>query len=506
MSAQPAIEWQKCLGGTGTEFLYDLAKAADGGYYVAGGTTSYDGDVTGYHGGGIPPYPDIWVVKLDSTSTIEWQKCLGGTNEERAYAITGASDGGCLTVGYTWSNDGDVVGNHGSDAWVVRLDAAGGLVAQHFIGGAGGDVGRAIQGTSDGGFALAGSTSSNDGDFSGNHGGVDGWVAKLDADAAVQWQHCYGGSALDELWSVQQTNDGGYVVAGRTYSNDGDVSGHHGSMDAWVLKLDGAGTILWQKCMGGNGDDEFRSAQQTSDGGFILAGSTGSNDGDVIGYHGDNDAWVVKLSANGDLQWQKSLGGSQGDGGNAVRQTTDGGFILTGGTTSNDGDVSGFHQGFGVSDAWVVKLNDVGTLEWQKCLGGTSPESAHAIEETSAQHYVMAGYAWSNDGDVSGNHGGFDGWVVKLGLGEVGVVEEPRTPFTITPNPTRSTLTITLPRGPSVPEIVLMDATGRTVMTQPTATSTASLTLDLAGQESGMYLVQLRFADGTRAVERVVKE
>lgn len=508
LGAQPAIEWQKCLGGSSTEYLNALAKAANGGYFVAGWTTSNDGDASGHHGGTFPPY-DAWVVKLDATSTIEWQKCLGGTNEERANAIAGTSDGGCLMAGFSWSNDGDVIGNSGVDAWVVKLDPAGALVAQHCLGGSSGDIGRAIQETPDGGFVLAGSTASNDGDLSGNHGNSDGWIAKLDADAVIQWQHCLGGSAYDALWSVQQTNDGGYVVAGHSYSNDGDVIGQHGSKDAWVLRLNSSGAIQWQKCMGGSGEDEFTTVLETLDGGFILVGSTGSNDGDVTLLHADTltDAWVVKLNAAGDLQWQRSLGGSSGDFARSVRQTANGGYIVAGSTGSNDGDVSGLHEGStGPSDAWVVKLDAAGALEWQKCLGGTYGETANAIEEVSAERYVLAGGTMSNDGDVTGNHGAVDGWVVKLGPAEVGVAEEPRPLFTLTPNPTSSIITVTLPRSPSVQELLLLDATGRTIIVQPTATHAGSLTVDLTGQESGMYLVQLRFADGTRAVERVVKE
>ncbi len=508
LSAQPAIEWQKCLGGSSTEYLNALSKATNGGYLVAGWTTSSNGDVSGHHGGTFPPY-DAWVVKLDATSTIEWQKCLGGTNEERANAIAGTSDGGCLMAGFSWSNDGDVTGNSGVDAWVVRLGPAGGLVAQYCLGGLSGDIGRAIQETPDGGFVLAGSTASSDGDLSGNHGNGDGWIVKLDADAVIQWQHCLGGSAYDALWSVQQTSDGGYVVAGHSYSNDGDVIGQHGGKDAWVLRLNSTGAIQWQNCMGGSGEDEFTTALETLDGGFILVGSTGSNDGDVTFLHADTltDAWVVKLNAVGDLQWQRSLGGSSGDFANSVHQTSDGGYIIAGSTGSNDGDVSGLHEGStGPSDAWVVKLDAVGALEWQKCLGGTYGETANAIEAVGDGRYVLAGGTMSNDGDVTGNHGAVDGWVVKLGPAEVGVEEEPKSLFTLTPNPTSSIITITMPASPSVQEMLLLDATGRTIMAKPTTSHAGYLTVDLAGQESGVYLVQLRFADGTRAVERVVKE
>ncbi|MGB4230357.1 MAG: hypothetical protein WBJ63_07370 [Bacteroidales bacterium] len=132
--------------------------------------------------------------------------------------------------------------------------------------------------------------------MSGNHGGGDYWVVKLDSSGTIQWQKCLGGTDNDEAKSIQQTSDGGYIVAGETWSNDGDVSGNHGIVDSWIVKLNSSGDIIWQKCFGGTDDDVAFSIQQTSDGGFIVAGGTWSNDGDMSGNHGGSDAWVVKLN------------------------------------------------------------------------------------------------------------------------------------------------------------------------------------------------------------------
>ncbi|MDN5355316.1 MAG: hypothetical protein PWQ43_258 [Rikenellaceae bacterium] len=143
-------------------------------------------------------------------------------------------------------------------------------------------------------------------------------------------------------------------MAGGTWSNDGDMSGNHGGYDALVVKLNSSGNIEWQKCLGGTDNDFANSIQQSSDGGFIVAGETKSNDGDVSGNHGVYDYWVVKLNSSGDIEWQKCLGGTDYDYAYSIHQTSDGGFIVAGNTASNDGDVSGNH---GASDAWVVKLN-----------------------------------------------------------------------------------------------------------------------------------------------------
>ena len=344
---------------------------------------------------------------------IEWQKCLGGTSWDYAKSIQQTSGGGFIVAGETWSNDGDVSGNHGIvDSWIVKLNSSGDIIWQKCFGGTDDDVAFSIQQTSDGGFIVAGGTFSNDGDVSGNHGIVDSWIVKLNSSGDIIWQKCFGGTDDDVAFSIQQTSDGGFIVAGGTFSNDGDVSGNHGIVDSWIVKLNSSGDIIWQKCFGGTDDDVAFSIQQTSDGGFIVAGYTSSNDGDVSGNHGSWDSWVVKLNSSGDIEWQKCLGGTDNDEAKSIQQTSDGGYIVAGETWSNDGDVSGNH---GNSDYWVVKLNSSGDIEWQKCLGGTVKDIAKTIQQTSDGGFIVAGYTNSNDGDVSGIHGDYyDFWVVKL--------------------------------------------------------------------------------------------
>ncbi|MBN1324520.1 MAG: hypothetical protein JW986_11075, partial [Methanotrichaceae archaeon] len=404
------LEWQECLGGSGGDWAYSIQQTTDGGYIVAGYTDSNDDDVSGNHGN-----YDFWVIKLSSNGALEWQKCLGGSYEEWAYSIQQTTDGGYIVAGYTWSNDGDVSGNHGGyedDFWVVKLSPTGALEWQKCLGGSYGDSARSIQQTADGGYIVAGVTASNDGDVSGNHGGSDYWVIKLSSSGTLEWQKCLGGSNYDDAYSIQQTTDGGYIVAGYTESNDGDVSGNHGGYDSWVVKLSSSGALEWQKCLGGSESEWAFSIQQTTDGGYTVAGCTGSNDGDVSGNHGGiYDSWVVKLSSSGALEWQKCLGGCESERAFSIQQTTDGGYIVAGETSSYDDDVSGNHGG---SDYWVVKLSSTGSLEWQKCLGGSYGDSASSIQQTTDVGYIVAGETTSYDGDVSGFHGGSDYWVVKL--------------------------------------------------------------------------------------------
>lgn len=343
---------------------------------------------------------------------INWSKALGGSFQDDVTCIQQTTDGGYVFTGCTNSNDGDVAGNHGdSDAWVVKLDTAGTISWQKCLGGSAYDCAYSIQQTFDGGYVIAGWTLSNDGEVSGNHGFQDVWVIKLDPSGNITWQKCFGGSYTDGANSILQTFDSGYIVAGFTLSADGDVSGTHGSSDIWVIKLDPSGNLVWQKCLGGTGSEGSVRIRQTGDGGYVLAGSTDSNDGDVTGNHGKSDFWVVKLDSSGNITRQKCFGGSESDEAYDLEQTQDG-YIATGLTFSNDGNVSGNH---GWSDVWVVKLDTAFNFEWQKCLGGSSTDDARSIQTTFDSGFILGGYASSNDGDVSGNHPGIsDAWIVKL--------------------------------------------------------------------------------------------
>ena len=358
---------------------------------------------------------------VNAQHSITWQKCLGGSANDFIASSVQTTDGGYILIGNTSSNDGDVSGNHGgTDVWVVKINSLGIIDWQKCLGGSDYDDGYSIQQTTDGGYILFGFTVSNDGDVSGNHGGTDVWVVKLTSLGVIQWQKCLGGSGFEYCGTIiKQTTDGGYIFSGQTQaSNDGDVTGNHGADDVWVVKLSNLGVIEWQKCLGGSNFDEGQNILQTTDGGYILSGYTLSNDGDVSGNHGNIDAWVVKLSNLGVIEWQKCLGGNADDAGTSLLKTTDGGYILSAYTLSNDGDVSGNHGG---RDVWLVKLTNLGIIQWQKCFGGTSYEYGSSIIQTTDGGYVLSGSTVSNDGDVSGNRGGSDAWVVKLT--SLGIIE-----------------------------------------------------------------------------------
>ncbi|MCD4731144.1 MAG: T9SS type A sorting domain-containing protein, partial [Bacteroidales bacterium] len=431
----PQIDWQKCFGGSDNDRAFSIEQTSDGGYIVIGGTESTDGNVTGNNG-----YVDAWVIKLNALGELDWQKSLGGFGEDGGFSIIQTEEGGYIFCGQT---DAPFQGHQGQmDCWVVKLNEDGNTEWNKCFGGTVMDHGRSVVQTTDGGYFITGISNSNDGDVSGNHGGSDIWVVKLTVSGNIEWQKCLGGSQWEWSNFGIQTSDGGYIIAGSTESNDGDVTGNHGIYDCWIVKLNDSGLIEWSKCLGGSWVDEAYTIKQTNDNGFVMAGRTNSNDGDVSGNHSDSeDYWVVKLDESGTIQWQKCLGGTDKDIAYSIECTTDNGYIVAGYSMSIDGDLTN-NQGY--KDYWIVKLNSFGEISWQQNFGGTEEEISTTLKQTSDGGYIIAGFTDSDDGHVSGNHGKEDFWIIKLST-ENGI-EEPsqynNSKIIIYPNPSTGIFTI----------------------------------------------------------------
>jgi len=446
-----------------------------------GRSNSINGDIIGNHGG-----DDALVVKISASGALEWQKALGGTFDERAFSIICIPEGGYIVVGDTSSYDGDVTGNHGNgDAWVIKLSLTGDIIWQKTFGGNGSDSLISIQSTPDGGYIAAGWTNSTDGDVTGFQGGyTDSWVVKMSAAGVIEWQKTLGGSGEDWIYSIQSTLDDGYLVIGTTSSFDGDITNYYGGCsDAWAVKLDATGAIVWQKTMGGTGEDAANGAQLTSDGSCIFAGYTSSTDGDVTGNHLSMDAWVVKISSTGDLIWQKSLGGIGYDQTYGILLTPDGGCIVAGYSSSTDGDLTSNH---GNIDLWVVKLSLTGDIIWQKTIGGTSDDRAYNIQSTTDGGFITTGYSKSNNGDVTGNHGGSDVWVVKLGT-DLSTTGFEKSTVVVYPNPASTLLTVQNNCNTSIDSITITDIMGKVVFTQKSSNTNS---INVASLACGTYLLE----------------
>ncbi len=484
LPAQPAVQWQKTLGGTDLDEARCIHQTDDSGYIIVGNTLSNNGDVLGNHGGW-----DFWVVKMSSTGSIQWKKTLGGTNNDWPYTIQQTTDGGYIVAGFSESSNGDVSNNHGEkDAWLIKLSNTGTVQWEKAYGGSAWESANSIQQTSDGGYVFAGIAQSSDGDVSGVHGDLDFWVVKINGQGDIEWQKALGGTGEDIANSIKQTSDGGYIVTGRTSSNDGDVSYNHGNVDYWVVKINSAGIIEWQKSLGGTSTEVSFDINQTINGEYIVIGYSSSSNGDISGHHGGKDIWVVRLNNEGEIVWQKSLGGSDQDWGYSIALTSGDGCILAGGTRSSDGDVLGNH---GFDDIWLVKLNVLGELEWQRTLGGSQSEVCFSFQQTNDNGYALCGYTWSTDGDVSGLHALSDFWTVKLSPESSPTSEAQTQPLKIHPNPAQKSIFLTIPIQEPILSICISDLLGREVSRQQfSGMEAASIEMDIAALEKGFYWVR----------------
>jgi hypothetical protein len=319
---------------------------------------------------------DVYVVKLDANGNLQWTKTIGGKDWDEGHSLIQTSDGGYAIAGSTKS-----FGSGGYDVYVVKLDANGNLQWTKTIGGHETEKGYSLIQTSDGGYAIAGVTSS----FGAGLGDV--YLVKLDAKGNLQWTKTIGGLNGEIGFSLIQTSNGGYAIAGYTESFGA------GKVDVYVVKLDANGNLQWTKTIGGPAIEAGNSLIQTSDGGYAIAGFTESFGAGKV------DVYVVKLDANGNLQWTKTIGGKDWDEGHSLIQTSDGGYAIAGYTIS---------FGAGEKDVYVVKLDANGNLQWTKTIGGPESEEGNSLIQTSDGSYAIAGFT------ESFGAGEKDVYVVKL--------------------------------------------------------------------------------------------
>ena len=347
-----------------------------------------------------------------SQVSIIWQKTLGGTFTDEATDLVLTNDGNCLVVGRTASTNGDVFGHHGGyDFFAAMLSPAGSLLWKKVMGGSSNDVPYSVTETSNGDFIIAGITFSNNGDVNEFHGESDGWILKLSGSGDLIWKHAMGGSGSDGFWRVISTPDEGCIIAGFADSPDGDVGNMIGNTDCWIVKLNSTGEMEWQNVFGGTNEDISNGLCLTSDNGCAVIGQTSSYNQDVSHNNGNIDFWVVKFSSTGQLEWEKSYGGENSDVGRDICNSHNG-FYVTGYTGSgNTGDVNGNH---GFYDIWLIKIDISGNLIWQKPIGGSQPDRAYQLEVLDDGSCIVVGGVESNDGDFPDNDGGADLALVKV--------------------------------------------------------------------------------------------
>ncbi|MCD4702169.1 MAG: hypothetical protein K8S24_09980 [Candidatus Aegiribacteria sp.] len=465
VNAQPPdVAWTTVIGSVSPDEGYSVRQTTDGGYIVTGVTVSF--------GAGSA---DLYLIKTNSIGDTLWTKTFGGVSIDWGESVNQTTDGGYIITGATQS-----FGAGSADVYLIKTDANGNTLWTTTIGGADDDEGYSVQQTTDGGYIITGSTQSF------GAGSADVYLIKTDASGDTLWTTTIGGVDSDIGGFVQQTTDEGYILTGFTNSYGA------GSDDVYLIKTDSSGNTLWTKTYGGADSDHGYYVQQTTDGGYILAGYAES-----IGA-GGNDVYLIKTTSCGSVLWEKTFGGTGNDVGESVQQTTDGGYILTGFTNS---------YGAGSYDVYLIKTNSSGDTLWTKTIGGAEYDRCNSVQQTTDGGYILGGLT------VSYGAGSSDVYLIKLDP-ETGIeVESGGSPQltleSICPNPFSSDLSITY----SVPEqtrveLAVFDLCGRLIeklmSDQLPAGSHSAMWIPTQNTPSGCYLVVLD-ASGHYEVGRCLK-
>ena len=443
---------EKTFGGSYADALFiDIKAKNDSVFYIAAWSQSEDGDISNN------PWPNasgnLWILQVNKQGNILWETMAGGSKTDELRDATVTNDGGILLLAFTDSYDGDVTGYHGGyDLWLIKIDSTGQKQWNKCFGGNGLEDGGSVIQTSDGGYMIIGDT---DGRGGGNYDTTcnfhnpgsfysDTWIVKLDSDGNIEWQQCYGGSYHDYANNAIELSDG-YIILAGTMSNDGDVSGYHGipgpgdnGDDIWVFKIDKSGNLLWQKCLGGTYIEWARNIFPTSDGGFMIVGSTGSNDGDVVGNHN-------------------------------------------------------YGTGYGIHDVWFAKIDSIGNLLWQYCYGGRDDEMMYrGVIQKSDWDYVLAiGTTTYNWRCYSNGNPWPDVRVAELYDSTVGVTEHNAniSGVKLYPNPANNRVTFiyTLPVNIQKAMLSLYTANGKTVYRTQLNTGSSSLQYNCEHLKAGIY-------------------
>ncbi len=406
----------KKYGGTAYDDGKSIAYRSGGGWYTTGDGGSNDVDFLNMRHGFVY---DIAVSKFAEDGTALWHTLIGGTGLEQAFAIQAVSDGGCVVAGMAFSNDDDLANmNIGQrDVFVFKLDAEGEIVWKHTYGGGGQDFGFALCETADGGWLVTGMTNSNDVDFEGMAlGGNDLFVVRLDVDGELVWTTVLGGTLNDVGYSVVTGSDGVIAIAGYTESDDGVFAGlNNGAADAFVITLNDDGTLRSTNVLGGSGDDVGRSIVATDEGDWVVVGSTTSNNGDFHNLaKGGDDGWIIQLHDDGSIGWTSVFGSTGNDFANHVQSAPDGGYVLTGAAGSDDGDWLNIYKG-GAGDICVVKVDATGQLTWKRVVGGLGYEYGKALAVANDGQIGVTGLSGSNTGDFTGMRiGNYDPFLIHV--------------------------------------------------------------------------------------------
>lgn len=403
------------LGGSKNESGQSVIATSDGGFAVLGYSQSMDGDLLNKNNISY----DFWLIKYNFNGEQEWQKVYGGSSDDRGYDIILSNDNNMVIFGSSKSTDGDISTNAGSnDFWIAKISNSGAIIWEKSLGYSGSDNGYSVIQTIDNGYLLLGVIDVTASNGEGNnrissyrHAGGDYWAVKLDANGALEWSRYYGGNFTDTSYAACQTQGGDYIIIGSSDSNDIDISNNKGTYDFWIIKISSEGNLIWEKSYGGSEIDEALDITSTIDGNFIVCGNTRSNNIDVSLNNGAADIWILKITPNGEILWEKTYGGNSFEAARSIHQTTDNGFVIAGNSRSDNNDLT---KNNGQNDGWIFKINQDGILEWQTSIGGSNIDLLMDSTQLLDGSIVAVGNTSSSDLDISENKGFTDLLLIRL--------------------------------------------------------------------------------------------
>ena len=451
------LQWQRKIRTNKEENFITVDQTTDGGYVIASTTESGIGldKTTAYLGG-----DDFWLLKLDSQGTILWQKELGGTGAEYTSAVKATSDGGCIFGGTSWSHPSATKtedctgGNSNPDYWVVKFDALGNIEWDNTIGGLYGDYLDQVMQTSDGGYMVSGVSNSN--------------------------------------------------ISGDKTSNNFSIDGNHN--DFWLVKLNSLGVVEWDKSILGDGNEYNLCTIQSQDGGYLIAGNSGSSaTGDKSFTSTSWDIWLLKLTSNGSIEWEKTIGGSLYDFVNSITQNTNGDYIIGSQTQSPiSGDKTESCRGY--DDFWIIKLTSNGTIIWDKTIGSDRPDYLAGVVQDNNDNIVVFGTGGmvniSGDATIAGN-GGYDFWVVKLNQENLSTAHFSHSKINIFPNPTNGVINIDFGAFTEKVNLTLTNVLGQKIFTE-TLKNIDKTTFGIK-EPDGIYVLEILNENNLKETFKIIK-
>lgn len=498
------ILWEKSYGGIQAEYLFDAKPTADYGFILVGSSVSgKSGSKTEENVYGL----DYWVWKMDERGDLDWQKSFGGNGNDFLKSIHLTQDGGFILGGHSTSMEGqskreDARGQE--DLWIIKLNARGDEEWQKTLGGTGKDVLHQIKQTKDGGFIIGASSSSRPSGEkqSAHYGNLDYWVVKLDPLGNVEWERSFGGIYKDELSSISQTDDEGYIVGG--YSNSilsgNKNEGSLGEGDFWIIKLNKYGDQEWQRTIGGDDDDNLNTIEPSVNGGYLIAGSSfsGATGSKSETNKNGSDFWVLKVDDRGEIEWQQTYDFGKTDVLTTLIENNDGTLLLGGHAKSETTGLTRSNQK-GINDYIALKIKPDGEEIWRQTVGSSGEDVLRKLVETRDGGYILAG---TSNGEVSGDknskQGRSDFWVVKLKDKEK--EDKNRHPgLEAIPNPTDSFSNVIVNHEFEKGTVSMYDISGRLLQQFPAESRT--IPMDMTGLPIGVYLVTVATDVKTQSVK-----